>query len=86
MNRSISNLKSHLGKAHGLEKFLTPDQISQITIYNNLKNEEKFSRKEPMEIHEKALAAVVKDSCTFNVFTKDGMREFIRYLNFKYLS
>ena len=37
-------------------------------------------------MHEKALAAVVKDSCNFNVFTKDGMREFIRYLNFKYLS
>ncbi len=36
-------------------------------------------QKREKEIHEKALAAVVKDSCTFNVFTKDGMREFIRY-------
>ena len=61
-----------------MEKFLTPGQKSQIAIYKNLKNEETF--KEQMEIHEKALAAVVKDSCTFNVFTKDGMREFIRYL------
>ncbi len=63
-----------------MKKFLTPSQKSQIAIYKNLKNEVKCSRKEQMEIHEKVLAAVVKDSCTFNVFTKDGMREFIRYL------
>jgi hypothetical protein len=69
-NRSISNLKSHLGRAHGLDKFLTPKQNSQIAIYKTLKIGETFSRKEQMEIHEKVVEAAVNDSCSFNVFTK----------------
>ncbi len=79
-NNSISNLKSHLGRVHKLEKFLTNGQKLQIGCMNALTSKLKISKNEKNKIDDIALQAVVQDSCAFNVFSKPGMRAFIQYL------
>ena len=76
VNRSISNLKSHLGRKHKLIKFLTSSQLRQ--LYS--KSKPKISKKEKHELDEMALTAIINDSHAFNLFSKPGMRKFIQYL------
>jgi hypothetical protein len=78
VNRSITNLKSHLGRAHKMIKFLTSSQLRQ--LYNKSNKKSKISRKEKNELDEMALTAIIIDSQAFNVFSKPGMRKLIEYL------
>ena len=73
-------MKSHLGRAHKLEKFLTDGQKKQIASLKSLNNKVKITKKERDEMHESAINAVVNDSCTFNIFQKHGMRAIIQVL------
>ena len=77
-NRSITNLKSHLGRRHHLERFLTESQLRQLNKFG--KQNFKISKKEKNELDELALNAIVMDSCSFNVFSKPGMKNFIEKL------
>ena len=61
-------------------RFLTPGQRNQIAALKILNKKVKLTENERDEIHEKAVDAVVNDSCAFNVFMKPGMRNFISYL------
>jgi hypothetical protein len=62
-----------------MDKFFTEGQKKQLAS-RELNNKISVTRKETNDLHEKAIDAVVSDSCAFNVFTKPGMRSFIQYL------
>jgi len=64
-----------------MEKFLTPGQLKQTKAFKSLfPNKAIITKKERNLIHDKAIEAVIKDSCAFNVFNKPGMKAFINYL------
>lgn len=44
------------------------------------KAKKKLSREEINECHQKAFDAVIKDSLSFNIFNKNGMKEYIQFL------
>jgi hypothetical protein len=79
-NRSISNLKSHLGRGHHLERFLTESQKTQMKRNPTLRLNKKIGKKEKSDLDQLALDAIVADSCAFNVFSKPGMKAFIEHL------
>ena len=77
-NRSISNLKSHLGRKHKLIKFLTSSQLRQLKSKSQVTPI--ISKNEKSDLDELALNAIISDSHAFNIFNKQGMRKFISTL------
>ena len=64
-----------------MEKFLT-SQLKQTKAFKSLLPLKAIiTKKERNVIHDKAIEAVIKDSCAFNVFNKPGIKAFINYLN-----
>ena len=74
-NRSISNLKSHLGRKHKLAEFLTSSQLRQLNSKSQVTPI--ISNNEKSDIDELALNAIISDSHAFNIFNKQGIRKFI---------
>ncbi len=54
-----------------MEKFFTPGQLKQTKAFKSLfPNIAIITKKERNVIHDKAVEAVIKDSCAFNVFNR----------------
>jgi hypothetical protein len=78
VNRSISNLKSHLGRKHKLAEFLTSSQLWQ--LHSKSQVTPIISNNEKSDLDELALNAIISDSHAFNIFNKQGIRKFISTL------
>jgi hypothetical protein len=70
---SDSNLRTHLASIHGMETVLTTGQLKKTSITDA----SPVSRTEKLFLDDKLLECVVRDSRTFNDFSKPGMRRFL---------
>ncbi|CAF1650266.1 unnamed protein product, partial [Adineta ricciae] len=69
---SDTNLRSHLGRFHKLEKFLYPSQRIR-----QPRKEPTISVQQKQKLDAAAVNAIVQDAHVFNVFRKSGMKGFL---------